>query len=127
MLAAATGGTVALVVYLLVLVLELAAAWRLFTKAGRPGWAVIVPVYGTYVLVKIAGRSGWWVLLLLVPVVNLVAMAIVVYDLARSFGRGGGFAIGLFFLSFVFVPVLAFGPATYLGPAGGSGRGRLAV
>lgn len=123
MLAAATGSAAVLVViYLLVVVFELAAAWRLFTKAGRPGWAAIVPIYGTYVLVKIAGRSGWWVLLCLVPVIDLVAAAIVMYDLSRSFGRGGGFAIGLFFLSFIFVPVLAFGSATYVGPPRGGGR-----
>lgn len=128
MLAAVSGSAVVPVVYLLALAFELAAAWRLFRKAGRPGWAAIVPLYGTYVLVRIAGRSGWWVLLLLLPVVNLVALAIVVYDLSRSFGRGAGFALGLYFLSFVFVPVLAFGSATYGGlPGGGPGaRGRLA-
>ncbi|HUZ21087.1 MAG TPA: DUF5684 domain-containing protein [Acidimicrobiales bacterium] len=117
LLAASSGAYV--VVYVVVVVLEITAIWRLFTKAGRPGWAAIIPIYNAYVLLRIVGRSGWWLLVYFIPLVNLVALAIVMYDLARSFGRGGGFAIGLFFLSFIFVPILGFGPATYRGPAAG--------
>lgn len=106
-----------IVVYLAVVVFELAALWRVFVKAGRPGWAAIVPIYSTYVLLKLVGRSGWWMLLLVVPVVNVVSLAIVMYDLARSFRRGGGFAVGLFFLSFVFIPILGYGQSRYDGAA----------
>lgn len=113
-----SGAGVLAIIYLAVLVFEIAALWKLFKKAHRPGWAAIIPIYNTYVMLKIAGRSGWWILLFCIPLVNLVFIAIALYDLARSFGKGGGFAVGLFFLSPIFVPILGYGSATYFGPAG---------
>lgn len=101
---------------LVVTAFVLAALWRVFTKAGRPGWAAIVPVYNAYTLLKTVGRPGWWVVLLVIPFVNLVVLAIVQSDLAQSFAKGGGFAIGLFFLPFIFMPILAFSDARYVGP-----------
>ncbi len=101
------------VVYLAVLVLVIASLWKVFTKAGRPGWAAIIPFYNVYVLLKVAGRPGWWFLLLLIPLVNVVVALIVNLDLARQFGRGVGFGLGLFFLGLIFLPILAFGAATY--------------
>lgn len=103
--------------YVAVIVFEVAALWKVFTKASRPGWAAVIPLYNTYTMLKVVGRSGWWLLLLVIPFVNLVAAAVVVYDLARSFGKGGGFAIGLFFLSFIFIPILGFSSDPYVGPA----------
>ncbi|MDA8290278.1 MAG: DUF5684 domain-containing protein [Actinomycetota bacterium] len=117
MLASTSGALVALVVYLAVVAFEISALWKVFHKAGRPGWAAIVPVYNTYLLVKISGHSGWWVLLLLVPLLNLVLVVVVLHGLARSFGKGAGFTVGLVLLSPVFVPVLGFGPARYTRPA----------
>ncbi len=112
----ATGG-ILVVLYLAIVVLEIAAIWKVFTKAGQPGWACIVPIYNWIVMLKIAGRPAWWFLLFFVPVVNFVVAIIVLMDLARAFGKGAGFAIGMLFLSFIFFPILGFGSAQYLGPA----------
>ncbi len=110
------------VVYLAIVVFYLAAGWRIYAKAGQPGWAIIVPIYNIYVMLKIVGRPWWWLLLYLVPIVNLVIGIIVAVDLSRSFGKGVGFALGLIFLSFIFYPILGFGSARYVGPAAGGLR-----
>ncbi|PPK67485.1 DUF5684 domain-containing protein [Actinokineospora auranticolor] len=97
-------------------VVGIVAMWRIFTKAGQPGWAAIVPFYNTYTLLKIVGRPGWWLALLFIPLVNIVILIIVVVDLAKAFGKGGGFAFVLIFFSFIGMLILAFGSARYLGP-----------
>jgi hypothetical protein len=94
---------------------------RIFQKAGRPLWEGFVPIYSVYVMLKIVGRPGWWLILYIIPIVNIVIPIIVYYDLARSFGKGVGFTLGLIFLSFIFIPILAFGDAQYVGPAAGGG------
>ncbi|MFB9907082.1 DUF5684 domain-containing protein [Allokutzneria oryzae] len=87
-------------------------------KAGAPGWAVIVPFYNGYVLLRICGRPGWWLLLLIVPVVNIVVFAVVAVDVARSFGRSDAFAIfGLFLFAPVGYLILGFGADRNFGPA----------
>ncbi|MFI5401637.1 MAG: DUF5684 domain-containing protein [Planctomycetota bacterium] len=101
--------------YLAIIIFVVAGIWKVFTKAGHPGWAAIVPIYNIYVLCKIAGKPGWWVLLYLIPVVSLVVAIIVMIDLAKAFGKGTGFAIGLVFLGFIFFPILGFGSAQYRG------------
>ena len=96
-------------------VLMLAALWKIFVKAGQPGWAAIIPIYNWIVWCKIVGRPAWWVLLLLIcfPIFFIIlSMA-----LAKSFGKGVGFAVGLILLSIIFFPILGFGSATYQGPA----------
>lgn len=120
------GASIFSLIYLAILVAELAAVWILYTKAGRPGWACLIPFYNTYVLLKIAGHSGWWLLLLFVPFLNVVLYIIWMIDLARSFGRGTGFGIGLLLLAPIFIPILAFGDSRYLGPVGSGGRPALA-
>jgi hypothetical protein len=100
-----------------VAVLIIAAFWKIFTKAGQPGWAAIIPIYNYYVLLKVVGRPGWWLILYLIPFVNLIIFIIVAIDLAKSFGKTGGFAVGLILLPFIFFPILGFGSATYVGPA----------
>jgi Family of unknown function (DUF5684) len=90
-----------------------ASLWIVFTKAGQPGWAAIVPIYNVYVLLKIAGRPGWWLVLYLIPLVSLVIAIIVSLDVAKAFGKGTGFGVGLALLSPVFYPILAFGDARY--------------
>src|SRR4030081_163362 len=77
-----------------------------FRKAGQPLWAGFVPFYNTYVILKIVGRPGWWLILYFSPIVNVVVGIIVYLDLAKSFGKGLGFGLGLFFLSFIFIPIL---------------------
>ena len=96
----------------------LVAMWKVFTKAGKPGWAAIIPVYNIYVQLKIVGRPGWWLVLYFIPVVNIVISLLVAIDLAKSFGKGSGFGVvGLWLFGFVGYPILAFGDATYRGPA----------
>ena len=113
------GGSGVIIVYLAIIVLEFVSFWKIFEKAGQPGWAGIVPFYNWYVMLKIVGRPGWWFILFLVPVVNIVVLIMVYNDLSKSFGKSGGFTVGLIFLGFIFFPILAFGDATYRGPAGG--------
>ncbi len=93
-----------------------ASLWQIFVKAGRPGWAALVPFYNVMVLAEITGRPWWWVLLVFIPVINLIVLLLLTVDLARSFGRGLGFAVGMVFLPFIFFPLLAFGSAEYEGP-----------
>jgi len=93
--------------------------YAIFKKAGKPGWAGFVPIYNLIVLLEVIGRPVWWILLFLIPIVNIVILVIVDYDLARSFGHGGGFTVGLIFLSWIFLMILGFGSSSYLGPAAG--------
>jgi len=91
--------------------------WKIFTKAGKEGWAAIIPFFNYYVMLQIVGRPGWWLLLYLIPCVNIIVHIMVTIDLAKSFGKDTGFALGMIFLPFIFYPILAFGDATYKGPS----------
>ena len=99
------------------IVLMVAAMWRVFSKAGQPGWAAIIPIYNVYVMCKVAGRPGWWLLLMLIPLVNFIIAIILSVDIAKRFGKGVGFAIGMILLPFIFWPILGFGSAQYQGGA----------
>jgi hypothetical protein len=108
------------VVWLVSLVLSIiviAGMWKIYSKAGKAGWAAIIPIYNLIVLFEITGKPLWWIILFLIPVVNFIAplivMIFVYIALAERFGRGVGTALGLFFLPFIFVPMLGFGGATY--------------
>src|SRR5438034_7855705 len=98
---AAGAGTIG-IVYVVVIVVMIAAVWKIFTKAGQPGWASIVPIYNFIVMLRIAGKPAWWFLLMFIPVVNFVVLIIVLLSFARNFGKGGGFAMGLLFLAPIF-------------------------
>lgn len=102
--------------YLAFIVFLIASFWKIFTKAGQPGWAAIIPIYNLIILLKICGRPWWWLIGMFIPLVNLVVVIVLTMDIAKVFGKGAGFAIGLFFLSFIFYPILAFGSATYTAP-----------
>ncbi len=82
--------------------------WKMFEKAGEPGWAAIVPLYNAYVMFKIAWGNGWKFLLLLIPIANIVFAIMLPFKLAKAFGKSSGFGAGLLFLSVVFYPILAF-------------------
>lgn len=97
-------------VYFAVIVLLIVAGWKVFTKAGKPGWASIIPIYNFWVFFEIAGRPGWWCL---IPLFNLVMLFVIPFDLARKFGKSGAFGAGLLFLGVIFYPILAFGDAQY--------------
>jgi uncharacterized membrane protein YhaH (DUF805 family) len=87
--------------------------WKVYVKAGEPGWAAIIPIYNIIVLLRIAGKPWWWILLLLIPLVNIIIGILVHIDLAKTFGQTVLFGIGLMFLGFIFYPILAFGDARY--------------
>ena len=105
------------IIYLAVIVLSIAGLWAIFAKAGKPGWAAIIPFYNGLVLLEIVGKPWWWILLYLVPCVNFIINIVVLVELAKVFGKGAGFAIGLIFLPFIFTLILGFGDARYVGPA----------
>ena len=114
-MAAVLGGM--MLFYLAILVVMVISGWVIFTKAGKPGWAAIVPIYNAIVLLEIIGRPIWWIVLFFIPLVSIVIAIIVSLDLAKSFGKGSGFGVGLAFLGFIFAPILAFGDSKYVGPA----------
>jgi hypothetical protein len=101
------------IIYLAFIVAVIAGWWMMFEKAGEAGWKSIIPIYNIIVLLKIVGREWWWVLLMLIPFVGFIIWIIVALDLAKDFGRGTGFAIGLIFLTPIFALILGFGGDTY--------------
>ena len=117
MLASTDGGLVAILVlvYIAIIVFEIAALWKVFVKAGHPGWAAIIPIYNIYVLLKVIGRPGWWLLLFLLGSSRSWAgswsssSASSSPSIWRSRSPRAAFAVGLFFLNFIFVPILGFG------------------
>ncbi len=111
---------------LAIAVLVIAGLWRVFQKAGQPGWAAIIPIYNYIVLLRVAGKPWWWFILLLIPIVNIVIFCIVMYNVAVNFGKGMGFTIGLILLSFIFIPILGFGSAQYMGSSSQGGQTRYA-
>ena len=117
--AVAAGLTVYYVIILAVMIVSLVGMWKIFVKAGRPGWAAIVPFYNTYCLCEMSFGTGWLFLLMLVPCVGQIMMIIMWIKLAQAFGKGAGFGIGILFFPFVFLPMLGFGDAEYVGPAQG--------
>jgi uncharacterized membrane protein YhaH (DUF805 family) len=106
-------GIVLLIVYLAVLVAVVAGMWKAFEKAGEPGWAAIIPIYNLYVMIKISDNPWWWLLLFLVPLLNIVAHFKISIDVAEQFGQGLGFGLGLAILGVVFWPLLGFGDYDY--------------
>lgn len=105
-------------VMMVVAVVFIIGYWKVFVKAGQPGWAVLIPIYNAYILLKIAGRPGWWLLLMLIPFVNIVIFLLVAIDIAKSFGQSAVFGVVLLFLlSGIGYLVLGFGKYQYVGPA----------
>jgi len=102
---------------ILVSILLVVGSWKTFQKAGQPGWAILIPIYNYLVALRIAGRPWWWILLLLIPLVNLVVHVVVNIDIAKSFGKGTGFGIGLWILPFIFFAILGFGESRFTGKA----------
>ena len=112
---AAGPGPLFYIIYFGFIALMIASMWKIFAKAGQPGWASIVPIYNAIVMLKIAGKPAWWVILMLIPFVNFIVAIIATIGLARAFGKGTGFALGMVFLGFIFMPILAFGDSEYQG------------
>ena len=104
-------GAVMLIVGILILV----CMWKIFVKAGYEGWKSLIPGYNLYCLFEMTFGNGWLFFLCFVPCVGFIAFLVMYYKLALAFGKGAGFAAGLIFLSFIFIPILAFGNAEYQG------------
>ena len=105
---------------LAVLVFYIISMWKIFVKAGKPGWAILIPFYNTLVELEILGRPWWFLLLMIfIPIADFVIGIILIFDMARVFGKSTGFGFGLLFLSFIFIPILAFSDAKYIGPIAG--------
>lgn len=88
--------------------------WKIFTKAGKEGWASIVPFYNFYVMVEISKKPTWWFGMMFVPFANIVFMIMIMNGISKSFGKSEGFTVGMLFLPYVFYPILAFGDAQYV-------------
>lgn len=109
------------VIYFAIFVFGIVCMWKLFKKAGEPGWAALIPIYNVIVFMRVAKMSLWWLLLILgifIPFVGggfaIVFNVMQAIKLAQAFRKGTGFAFGLFFLSFIFIPILAFGSAKHI-------------
>ena len=98
---------------LLIAVIVIAGLWKTFDKADVPGWWAIIPILNIYGILKVAGRPAWWLILFLIPCIEIIIALVVFIDVAQRFGKGMGFAIGLWLLPFVFFVILGFGSATY--------------
>jgi len=101
------------IIWLVCVVVLIIAMWKVFTKAGKPGWAALIPIYNIIVLLEIAGKPLWWIILFLIPLVNFIAWILVSIAVAEKFGKGTGFGLGLAFLPFIFLLVLGLGSAQY--------------
>jgi len=109
-------GAIFMIIMLALTVLFFVGFWKVFTKAGQPGWAALIPLYNAYILTKIAGRPGWWVLMLMIPFVNLAFGILLAIDIAKAFGQGAAFGVVLLFLlSGIGYLVLGFGDYRYVG------------
>ena len=103
-------------VFLVIGVILLISMWKIFTKAGKPGWAAIIPIYNMIVMLQIIKKPEWWVIFMFIPFVNIIVGLVVLVQFAQTFGKGAGFTLGLIFLPFIFYPILGFGKSTYTAP-----------
>jgi len=110
-------GAVAIIVYLAIIVLLIVGMWKVFEKAGKPGWAAIIPIYNLIILIEIVGKPMIWILWLIIPCVNIVFLVWLYNLMSKSFGKSEGFTVGLVIFPYIFWPLLGFGDAKYLGPS----------
>ena len=108
-------GALFVIIYLAIVIAIIAAYWKVYEKAGKPGWAAIVPIYNIIVMLEIARKPVWWIVLLLIPFVNFIILILINLEIAKKFGQSSGFGIGMAFLPFIFWPILGFGSAQYEG------------
>ena len=106
------------IIYFAVVALIIVSQWKIYTKAGKPGWACLIPIYNIIVLLEIVGKPWWWIFLFMIPIANIVFMVWVINLLSKSFGQSEGFTVGLLLLSIIFFPILGLGDCKYEGPAG---------
>ncbi|MBS4016212.1 MAG: signal peptidase I [Candidatus Latescibacteria bacterium] len=108
-----------IILIVVIALLQIVGLWKIFSKAGKAGWKSLIPIYNIIVWLQIIGKPWWWMLLLLfVPIADIIIMILMYHGLSKSFGKGAGFTVGLVLLGFIFVPILGFGRAQYIGPGG---------
>tara|TARA_B100000401_G_C52636691_1_gene638673 strand:+ start:57 stop:395 length:339 start_codon:yes stop_codon:yes gene_type:complete len=107
-----------LLIYLGLFALLIVSEWKIFTKANKPGWACLIPIYSTLVLLEIIGKPWWWIFLFFIPIVNLVFAIWMINLLSKSFGKDEAFTVGLLLIPIIFYPILGLGSSKYMGPAG---------
>jgi len=105
------------ILYLAVVLIMVISSWKVFSKAGKPGIASLIPIWNIVVMVEMAGKPASWVLLMLVPCANIYFAIMLLVELAKRFGKSPGFGVGLILLPFIFWRMLAFGSAQYQAPA----------
>ena len=108
---------------IIVQVVVIIGKWKMYEKAGKPGWAAIIPIYNWIVILEIVGKPVWWVILFLVPCVNIIFIIWTLNLLSKSYGQSEGFTVGLILLPFIFYPILGFGNSKYLGPSAAEAGG----
>ena len=102
-----------IIIGVIIAIIVIGGTWKVFTKAKRPGWAALIPIYNTYILLKIVNKPWWWLLLMLIPIVNFIVLIIVMHRLSKVFGFGVGMTLLLLFFPYIGFPVLGFGSSTY--------------
>ena len=108
------GGGFITFLFFIIWLLTVVGLWKIFIKAGKPGWGAFIPIYNIILWLEIVRRPGWWIVLIyIVPVANIICFFIVTFDMAKSFGKGVGYGFGLLFLPLIFYPMLGFSDAEY--------------
>lgn len=115
-------GAFALIGSLAFTLLIIISLWKIFAKAGKPGWACIIPIYSNIVMLEIIGKPMIWILWLLIPCTAPIFGIWALNLLMKSFGKSEGYTVGVIFLPFIFLPMLAFGDSKYLGPSAAEAR-----
>ena len=111
----ATGPGIGVIIfYVLLMILLVVSNWKIYEKAGQPGWAALIPIYNIVVLFKIVNKPLWWIFMFFIPIANIIFMIKLYHALSLAFGKGTGFTVGLILLGIVFMPILAFGDAKYV-------------
>lgn len=110
------------IVIILIVFLPIIGMWRIFNKANKPGWSVLIPIYNAVTLTEIIGKPGWWALLMYIPYLNVIWIIWGLNLLVKSFGKTEAFTVGVIFLGFIFVPILGFDNSKYIGPYGSTNK-----
>ena len=103
-----------IVFYVLLMLVVIIATWRMFEKAGQPGWAIFIPIYNIIVMLNVAKKPWWWLFLLMIPVVNFIVLIMMYNGISKNFGKSEGFTVGLVLLNPIFIMILGFGSAKYI-------------
>lgn len=103
------------IVWLIVMVILIVANWKIFEKAGKPGWAILIPIYNVIVMLQIVGKPLWWLIMLFIPVVNVVFVILIIYNFVLKFDKPAWHTILALFLGVIYYPYIAFSDAQYVG------------